>query len=540
MADPEAAGQTPNTDSARKRYDALEPFRAPYIARARDSARLTLPYIMPPEEWNGSTPLPQPYQMIGARGVNNLGNKMMLAAFPPNSPFFRIKADLEDVGAPDEEKANVEKALGKYERKASDLIEKSGDRAALGQSILHQLVVGNCLLYIGKMGEQSRLYSMDKYVVRRSPSGETQEIVVKERSSLDTFKPIIQEAIKGIMSRAGSSGVTEQGAGSSVPGATPKAVDLYTYVKLDGDMIRSWQEVLDLEIPGTRSSYPKDKSPWIAQRLRKIDGQHWSPGFVEDYIGALNTLDGLERAISEGAAAAAMVKFFRNPNSTVTIKDFTDGPNGDIIDGMPDDVKAFQLDKYADFRIANERIKDLTEQFSRIFLLNSSVQRSGERVTAEEIRYVALELEDALGGAYTLLSMELQMPYANRKIAVFTRAGKLPALPKDITRPVIITGLEALGRGHDYQKLKTFAKDLREDLGPEKTAEVINASDYATRLATSLGVDAEGLVKSPDELAEAAQLQAQNTMVEAAAPQVLKTAGNMAETQMEGQVQSGQ
>ncbi|WP_416142518.1 portal protein [Escherichia coli] len=41
---------------------------------------------------------------------------------------------------------------------------------------------------------------------------------------------------------------------------------------------------------------------------------------------------------------------------------------------------------------------------------NSAVQRTGERVTAEEIRYVASELEDTLGGVYSILSQELQLP----------------------------------------------------------------------------------------------------------------------------------
>lgn len=50
-------------------------------------------------------------------------------------------------------------------------------------------------------------------------------------------------------------------------------------------------------------------------------------------------------------------------------------------------------------------------------LLNSAVQRNGERVTAEEIRYVAGELEDTLGGVYSLLSQELQLSLIRR---VFT------------------------------------------------------------------------------------------------------------------------
>ena len=39
--------------------------------------------------------------------------------------------------------------------------------------------------------------------------------------------------------------------------------------------------------------------------------------------------------------------------------------------------------------------------------------RSAERVTAEEVRYMAQELETALGGVYSILSQEFQYPFVN-------------------------------------------------------------------------------------------------------------------------------
>jgi hypothetical protein len=132
------------------------------------------------------------------------------------------------------------------------------------------------------------------------------------------------------------------------------------------------------------------------------------------------------------------------------------------------------------------------------------VQRQAERVTAEEIRFMASELEDALGGVYSILSQEFQMPLVNRIMDRMIKAKRLPALPKGVVKPAIVTGLEALGRGHDLNKYLSLLKALQ-PLGPEVLAKHMNPGDYISRVATSLGIDASGLVKSEDQMAQEQQ-----------------------------------
>ena len=73
-----------NYTTAKSRYNTLEAIRDPYLDRARDSAEFTIPSIMPREHHTGHTVLYTPYQGIGARGVNNLSSKLLLALLPPN------------------------------------------------------------------------------------------------------------------------------------------------------------------------------------------------------------------------------------------------------------------------------------------------------------------------------------------------------------------------------------------------------------------------------------------------------------------------
>ena len=111
------------------------------------------------------------------------------------------------------------------------------------------------------------------------------------------------------------------------------------------------------------------------------------------------------------------------------------------------------------------------------------------------------------------------------------KENKIPALPDEGLKPLIVTGVEALGRGEDLNKLGLFLQQLA-PLGPQVLQE-INVPDYIDRLASSLGIDTEGLIKSEEQKQaemEAAQNQQalvtnQQTMAklaEKATPEMVK------------------
>ena len=73
---------------------------------------------------------------------------------------------------------------------------------------------------------------------------------------------------------------------------------------------------------------------------------------------------------------------------------------------------------------------------------------------------MAEDLEQSLGGIYSILSNEFQLPFVMRKMFMMEKNKKLPALPKTGVRPSIVTGLEALGRGNDKNRLISFLRTL--------------------------------------------------------------------------------
>lgn len=496
------------------RYELLAQEREVYLDRARECSKLTIPTLIPESGDGKHTNYPTPYQGIGARGLNNLASKLLLSLFPPNSPFFTMKVDdftAEELGQQEGARAKVDEALGKYERAVMQSIEDSGDRSAHFEALKHLITAGNVLLWLPKDGG-TRVFPLHRYVVVRDPMGQLIECITKEELSPASLDEDLMELLK-----------ENQGDDEIDPKATIK---LHTKFYLEKGKIKSYQEINGIRVPDSEGSWPKDKSPIVALRWTRIDGEDYGRGYIEEYLGDLISLEGLSKALLEGSAAAARLVFLVRPNGVTRAKDVMSAENGDAVSGQVEDVAALQVQKQADFSVAQQQIMMITERLSYAFLMNSAVQRNGERVTAEEVRYMAGELEDALGGVYSILSQEYQLPYVNRVIDRLTKAKRLPKMPEGVAKPTIVTGLEALGRGHDLNKYDMFMRSLQ-PLGAEVIMSEMNVSDYITRIGTALGIDMNGLVKSADQRAQE-QEQRQQEMMQQAGMDMAKSAAGPA------------
>lgn len=517
-----------NNTSAASLYEKWKSDREPFLRRARECALYTIPYLIPPEGHKGSDDFATPWQSIGAWGVNSLTSKLVMALLPPNSPFFRYKIDdftLEQMTRQEGQRAKVEEALNKMERAIADEIESSSIRVGINEAVRHLLVGGNGLIFLPPSGGL-RFFRLDRYVVKRDSMGNVLHIITKESISPLLLPKEVQDSIAG-------TNKAEQGAKNL---ADANDVDLYTHICRTEKKWEIYQEVKGHKIAKTQGSYPLDKSPWIPIRFTKIDGEDYGRGYVEEYLGDLKSLEGLSQSIVEGAAAAAKILFLVNPNGVTDAKKLGKAKNGAFVDGNEADVSTLQLNKFSDFRVAGETIQNITERLSTAFMMNSSVQRNAERVTAEEIRFMAAELESTLGGVYSILSLELQLPLVSNIQFRMERTKKLPVLPKGTVKPVIVTGMEALGRGNDLNKLTTFLRAITEAFGPDVVAQELNRPDAITRVGTALGIDMKGLVKSEDQKAAEAQAQQQQALLEQAAGPAVNAAGKMLQ---QGMTQNG-
>jgi len=209
------------------------------------------------------------------------------------------------------------------------------------------------------------------------------------------------------------------------------------------------------------------------------------------------------------------------PNSVTRKKDLAMTRNGDIITGTADDVSVLQAQKQYDLQVVEKSIAKLEERMSYAFLLHTAIQRDAERVTAAEVTMMANELENSLGGIYSILTQEFQLPYLRRRMHMLVRSGKAPKLPEKLVKPKIVTGVQGLGRGNDRNKLVEFIGTVSQALGPDIMRQYMNVDEAIKRLANSIGIDTANLVKTQEEIQAEMQAMQQQQLIQHLGPAAL-------------------
>jgi hypothetical protein len=160
-----------------------------------------------------------------------------------------------------------------------------------------------------------------------------------------------------------------------------------------------------------------------------------------------------------------------------------------------------------------QHIDKLVAKLEMAFGVRTAIQRTGERVTAEEIRYLAQELEEVQGGIYSILAEDLLLPLVRRIMDRLIRAHRLPELPPGLIKPRIVVGVAALGRGQDMRKLMEWAQAAQSALGPQVFAQRVNPGELMSRMGAASDLVMKGLIKTDEQLQ---QEQQQATMHQAA------------------------
>ena len=495
--------------TARECYDKLTSDRQQFLDTAVDCSKLTLPYLIDSDlsTKQNHKKLTTPWQSVGAKCVVTLAAKLMLALLPPQTAFFHLQIRDDKLGEeiPPEIRGELDLSFSKMERMVMDYIAASSDRVVIHQALKHLIVGGNALVFMSKDGLKH--YPLNRFVVNRDGNGNVIEIVTKE---------IINKKVLGLeLPEPDPMKVVDESKNSD-----SNDVEVYTHVRLD-DKSGRWiwhQEVDDKILPNSRSTAPKAASPWLVLRFNTVDGEDYGRGRVEEFLGDLKSLEGLSQALVEGSAAAAKVVFLVSPSSTTKPATIAQAGNGAIVQGRPEDVAVIQVGKTADFSTAANMAQSIERRLLEAFLVMNI--RNAERVTAEEVRLTQLELEQQLGGLFSLLTIEFLVPYLNRTLLVLQRSKEIPNIPKDLVRPQIVAGVNALGRGQDRESLTAFIGTIAQTLGPEALMNFINPAEAIKRLAAAQGIDVLGLVKTEEQLAEemqaAQQQQVQKSLIDQA------------------------
>lgn len=501
--------------SAEDRYNALKSDRNLAESRAKKCADLTLPTLFKVVT-KGKSPATRvtPYQGTGARCVNSLSSRLLLALFPPNANFFKLSPDGLDVAKLQEQagiaQGELEEGLAEIERTVINEIETSGMRGRLALALKHAVTTGNFCLYVPDEGN-AKVYPLTRFVVDRDGMGNVLEIVTLDSVNTATLDDSVVAAVGLKNDSTSTDGVGE-------------AVELFTRIWREGQLWMVQQEINGKVVPETEGSYPIDACPWIPVRIPEEDAESYGAGFVNEYLGDFDALDKLSKALLKGAAAAAKVLWALHQNSDIKIKDITSAESGAVLRMDGTHLTPIQQQKFGDFQFVKAQADALVQRLEMAFGVRTAIQRSGERVTAEEIRYLAQELEDVLGGIYSILAEDLLLPLVRRVLDRLQHTKQLPPLPPGLVKPRIVVGVAALGRGQDMAKIVQWAQAAQQTLGPLEFARRVNSGELLARMGAASDLSMKGLIKSDEELQQEQQDAAVQQGAVKAAPQLAQAA----------------
>ena len=496
--------------SLKERFETLDSKRSGVITTAEKCAELTLRYLFPRKGVDNNAYLGKPWQSVGARGVNNLASKMLIALLPPDGGFFRytldpnVKASLEV-----EVLRQAESILALSEEVTLQALNNYTLRHTLFEALKHVIITGNVALWVDTKKNRMKLYNLRDYVVTRDKAMNLTSVILKESVDVDVLPPEVRQFVL----QENLTKTDQADSGNITADEENPYVTLYTGAKLIEGKWEMWQEVEGVEVP--KSRHQVSRLPILVLRW---SNNIYGRGMIEQVLGDLDTLETLTKAVTEGSIAASRVIFMVKPATVTNASKLARARNASIIEGNPDDVGTLQMNKYADFRVALERIAILEQRLNQMFLIFQP--RQAERVTAEEIRRLTEELEALLGGVYTLLAEELQKPLLELVFASMQEKGKIPKMPKDDIHVTVLTGFEALSRTTTLNKLLTMLNAIA---SVPDALQYIQWDEYLARVLNSLNINPKGLVKTQEQLqAEQQAMMQQQTATQVAGQQLLQ------------------
>lgn len=482
------------------------------ITRVERYAALTIPKVCYPEGYNNiSSDESHDYQSIGAQSVNHLCNKLMLAMFAPTRPFAKLKAGGKTLAQAAKIKmteTQLNAVLAIAERKAVQELDNRAQRPKLFQLMRHLVVAGNALLVLDKKG--MRIIGLKNYVVKRNIWGGVMHIVIREQIKFDE----LDQSVRKLYSKVYNEDAT---------------CNFYKWIKREDNGSYTMSQWLDEKrLPQQFDGrWPVDRLPYQAITWDLGDEADYGTGLVEEYIGDFEALSTLSESVVDGAVLGSEYRFMVNPTGMTSVDDLNNSKNGDSLPGLPTDVAATQGGNPVAIEIANQVLDKYERRVSRGFLMGSAVIRDAERVTQEEVRLTAQELETAYGGVYSTLAASVQKPVATWLFD----AVDLKLAGQDLT-VTIVTGLDALSRNGDLENFRSAMGDLATIMNvPEQLAARMKWEDVASFIGQGRNIDLAKFLLSDAEFSKIQEQQQAQRITETVATE----AGTAAVQQPQGQ-----
>tara|TARA_R100000458_G_C8276377_1_gene251686 strand:+ start:1448 stop:3082 length:1635 start_codon:yes stop_codon:yes gene_type:complete len=478
-------------ETIKERWRLLDAQRETKLERARKCAALTVPSVLPPQGWTEQEQLPQPYSSVGARGVTNMASRILSAMLPLNdTPFFRF--DLSTGIEPDQSIWNFLESLS-YQ--VHNKLNSKNLRETIFAALQHLIVAGDVCL-IMEDDYNFRLLRLDQYVARRSVEGELKELIYIEYVAKDNDQPATDMFYQPTLE------------------LDRKGYDTW-FIRLTKEDDGTWKYRAEDSEGDLKDEGTYTVSPYVCLRWSSVAGENYGRSHCEDIIGDLVTLESFTEALIEGTAAGSAFWIGVDPAGITELDDVVGTPNGSFVAAREQDIFTLSPSGTMNPQIqaTQNGVETMRREVGNAFLLTGSAIPSGERVTATAVRMIGSELETILGGAFSAIARDLMEPIVRRTVFLMLANQEIdPRLAEQfseggILTVEIVTGLQALSRDSDLQKLMQMGEMVRNL--PDPAMSLFRWQEYARALITSIGFDATKWVKTEEEAKQQAQEIAQ-------------------------------
>jgi hypothetical protein len=488
-------------ESAPALWQRMDGLRSNMLQRIERFAALTIPKVCRPDgETEEVTIQSNDVQSMGAQAVNHLNNKLMMAMFAPTRPFFRVSMSpsaIQELEAQNGVKSkDLQPIFAKIERDAMSELDVRAQRPKLYSIGRHLIIAGQCLLDLSNKAAM-RVMGLKYWCIKRTADGRMHTLVIREKVAFDELDTKVQEVV-------------------GIQRIQPDAmVEHFKVLRLQssGDITMT-QWVDNIQLPAEfNGKWPADECPYKVIHWDLADESNYATGLVEEHAGSFEMLSALSNGVLDGAILGMEFRWMVNPTGMTDAESLNRSKNGDALPGLASDVAPVAGGNPQSVQSALAALAVAERRIAVPFLLNSAVTRDAERVTAEEIRMQAVELETALGGVYTTLSANLQGHVANwllDSVGTSLKGTKL--------KITVVTGLDALSRNGDLQAFKLALNDLAafENL-PEPLRAWFNFPDVVNYVGQGYGIDLTPLMLTQEQYQAQAQQQAGSRVAEAGA-----------------------
>lgn len=470
--------------------------------------QLDLEAVQPDE---GSSDLPN-------SAIENFNAKLQKTLFPDNRAFFAFNAPEEAKIQSGADKTEINRNLETAISAIMTLLRDKGIYSILPKIFENGTVIGNGLVFLGyKKEDMAQFISPADFVWRRTASGIVKEIIVREVIALED---ITDKKLREVLENEIGYDLERYKTETNNLSTLPRSIQKYTYIYLEENGTQVISQYVGKFKVG-KEIRRSNKEPIFLPLCPELPLKaQYGIGKVKGAVSSILQIRSASKTWARHNSLISDLKIGVAPSAANAIKAMAKQRTSNHV--VLNDAKDMQLMPWGNVNMSSVEMsyENAKQDLSRIFLMQQGVTRQAERVTAEEIRRNAEELNAAHSNLISAYEIQLQEPlvrYALYHLDIENDAGdKIKDALEDLDVK-LLTGTEAIGRVSQSDNVTTMLQEASLLGGvPEPILRHLKVNNILNILSQGRGLPTDEVVKSKKEL-QAEQEAAQEAQAQAMA-----------------------